>query len=622
MRDYIARRVFSASLVIWIGCALPAWPETKRVLLLYDERLDLPGLTVLDADIANTFTANSPDPLEVYREAMDLSRFNSDQYPLFLRDFFRAKYADKKIDVAVAVLGPALDFLLAHGDETFPGASIVFCGVDQKEFRDRPLPPNVRGVLVKREFAPTLDIALRIHPDTTRVAVVSGTSEFDRRLLDQARSEFQPYQERLAFTYLTALPLPRILEEIAQLPPHMVVLYISFFQDSTGAPFVSHDIAQRVSAAANAPVYGFVDQYLGRGIVGGSLYSFSAHGADAARLVLQVLSGSAEAKPSFLAPPANRAIFDWQQMRRWKISESSLPAEREIRFRELTVWDQYWQQIIAICAGFVLQAGLIAWLVNERWRRNRAEIESREAFAELTYMNRRASAGELSASIAHEVGQPLTAITMMAAAALKWLHRATPDVKEIRQCLDAIEKESQRAGEIVRGVRSMFRKDTQLDSVDINRITMLVLDLARFEIHKHNVEVRTQFGELPPLTGDPVQLQQVILNLIMNAIEAMHSTKSRVLQITSGSIAGAVKLSIMDTGTGVDPSNVDRIFNPMFTTKSTGMGMGLSICRTIVEKHDGRIWVEARRGGGTIFYIELPVVSASKQAERAQAVPA
>jgi signal transduction histidine kinase len=151
---------------------------------------------------------------------------------------------------------------------------------------------------------------------------------------------------------------------------------------------------------------------------------------------------------------------------------------------------------------------------------------------------------------------------------------------------------------------------------------MLVLDLARFEIHKHNVEVRTQFGELPPLTGDPVQLQQVILNLIMNAIEAMHSTKSRVLQITSGSIAGAVKLSIMDTGTGVDPSNVDRIFNPMFTTKSTGMGMGLSICRTIVEKHDGRIWVEARRGGGTIFYIELPVVSASKQAERAQAVPA
>jgi signal transduction histidine kinase len=334
------------------------------------------------------------------------------------------------------------------------------------------------------------------------------------------------------------------------------------------------------------------------------------------------LANSAASEPQLLEPPADKVMFDWRQMQRWKISESSLPAGSEIRFRQPTVWDQYREQIIAICSALVLQAGLIAWLLNERRRRNRAEIQSREAIAELMYMNRRATAGELSASIAHEVNQPLTAISAMAGAALAWLRRDTPDLKEIRECLDDIVQESQRAGGIIHSVRSMFRKDTQLGSVDINGITILVLELARIEVQKHKVEVQTQFGELPPHTGDPVQLQQVILNLVMNAIEAMHSTASRVLRVTSESITGAVKLSISDTGTGVEASNVGRIFNPMFTTKSTGMGMGLSICRTIVESHHGRIWAEARPGGGTIFRIELPVVATAKQAERAQRMPA
>src|SRR5260370_9005204 len=120
---------------------------------------------------------------------MDLSRFGSNSYRVLLRDFLRSKYANKKIDVAVAILGPALDFLLDNGDTIFPGTSIVFCGVDRNEFGNRSLPAHVRGILVNREFAPTLEIALSLHPQTNQVAVAAGTSAFDKRLLDQARSE-------------------------------------------------------------------------------------------------------------------------------------------------------------------------------------------------------------------------------------------------------------------------------------------------------------------------------------------------------------------------------------------------------------------------------------------------
>ena len=289
MRFCTALRVVCLALLVLAGGTAPVSSATRHIVLLFDERPSLPGLAVLDADLVRTLLANSTDHIEIYREAMDLSRFDSNTYRLFLRDVLRTKYADKKIDVVVAILGPALDFVVTHGEEIFPGTPIVFCGVDRREVAERALPANVRGIVVKREFAPTLEIALNVHPQTKRIAVVGGASDFDKRIVEQAKSEFLAYEDRLAFTYLTTLPLQELLTKLAELPPQTIVLFATLFQDGAGAAFIPHDVVQRVSAAARAPTYGFVDQYLGRGIVGGSLYSFSAHGAEAAKLVLQVV---------------------------------------------------------------------------------------------------------------------------------------------------------------------------------------------------------------------------------------------------------------------------------------------------------------------------------------------
>ena len=211
-----------------IACPLQASSATRRIVLLYPERLDLPGLAALDANLTSTLTSNSSDHIEVYREAMDLSRFGSNTYLTLLRDFLHSKYENKKIDVAIGILGPSLDFLLSNGDTIFPGTPIVFTGVDRRELGDRSLPPRVRGILLKREFAPTLEIVLRIHPQTKRVFVVGGTSEFDKRLLDEASNEFRVYKDRLAFTYLTELPLQKLLSEVSQTSAakHCAVYYV------------------------------------------------------------------------------------------------------------------------------------------------------------------------------------------------------------------------------------------------------------------------------------------------------------------------------------------------------------------------------------------------------------
>lgn len=213
----------------WMGGALPASSQTRHVVLLFDERTSRPGLSVLDESLVRTLTSGSSESVEIYREAMDLSRFGSDDYMSLFRDYLRQKYADKKIDVIVAVMGPSLDFLLEEGEAVFPGAPVIFCGIDRRELGGRSLPPDVSGVLLKREFRPTLELALSLHPDTSRVVVVAGTSEFDARLVEQARNEFHPYDDRLAFTYLTSLPLEEMLAEVSQLPPQTIVLYHDAF---------------------------------------------------------------------------------------------------------------------------------------------------------------------------------------------------------------------------------------------------------------------------------------------------------------------------------------------------------------------------------------------------------
>ena len=328
-------RIACAVFLICIAAVPSAASEARRVLVLYDERTDLPGLAILDASLVQSLTAGSAGSIEVYREAMDLSRFGSDTYLRLLREHVRAKYAAKKIDVVIAAMGPSLDFVLGGGDLLFPGTPIVFCGIDRREIERRVLPGNVTGVLLKREFSPTLQVALRLHPDTTRVVFVGGTSDFDARLIEQARGEFRSYEDRLSFTFLTTLPFRELLAELTHLPPHTIVLYATMFRDGAGEAFVPHEVAERISAAANVPVYGFLDQFLGRGIVGGHVYSLDAHGRQAAGLARQILAGREPSELPLMEGGAGASLFDWRQLQRWHIAESLLPAGSLIRFREI-----------------------------------------------------------------------------------------------------------------------------------------------------------------------------------------------------------------------------------------------------------------------------------------------
>jgi signal transduction histidine kinase len=282
------------------------------------------------------------------------------------------------------------------------------------------------------------------------------------------------------------------------------------------------------------------------------------------------------------------------------------------------------RMLLTVAANHAATAFRSANLIDER---RRAEEEVRKArdelemkvmertaelqrtMAELAHMNRLATAGVLLASIAHEINQPLTGIVMQAGAARQWLALREPCMEKARDALDQIERDGLRAGEIITSLRGMFKKETQArNPIDVNELIFTVLAIVRHELQKHGVELRTELDEtLPALEANRVQLQQVVLNLVMNAIEAMQTKAPRILSIRSCvSKPDFVHVAVEDTGTGIDPSTQDHIFDPMFTTKERGMGIGLSICHSIIESHNGRIWVTRGIDKGSIFQFELP----------------
>jgi signal transduction histidine kinase len=604
-------RIVCAGLVMLIAGNLSASAEPRNIVLLFDERVELPGLSLFDAEFDHVLRSGSNEPIEVYREPMDLSRFGSSSYKAHLRDFLRVKYADKKIDVAIAVMAPAFDFLLANGDLIFPGTPIVFSGLDRQQLANRSLSPNVYGVLVKREFAPTVDLVLRLHPTTEHFVVVAGTSDFDTRLLLQAQEEFRPYEKRVSFTYhLVELPLKELLSTLPLLPSRDIVLYLSLFQDGIGHPFVPYQVAERVSGAASVPVYGFFDQYLGHGIVGGSLYSFTAIGAETAKLVLRLLADAVP--PQNLTEVfSNKVAFDWRQLQRWNISENRLPPGSEVLFREPTLWRQYSWQIALIIAVLLAQAGLIVALLAEHRRRQRAEVQSRQRMAELVHVNRIATAGELTASIAHEINQPLGAILTNAETADAILNSSSPDVAELKDIVKDILRDDRRAAEVIRRMRSLLKRAPfELKSLDFNDLVgetvELVLAVGR-KVELAGVITRDAL----PILGDRIQLQQVILNLVANGIDAMKDTptENRIISIRTARTDKFAELTVSDRGSGIPEDKLKEVFEPFYSSKAEGMGMGLSISRTIVEAHNGQIWAENRDHGGATFRIRLSLVS-------------
>ncbi len=612
MFESLRRRLIAALLT----CAAPAValcaePLPRSVLYLDENDPGLPFAIGISAAFRAAVNAGSADRVAVFAENLDLVRSSGPRHDEILKTYLREKYRDRPVG-AVVTVGPAgLQFMLRSRAELWPEMAVVFASVDPETAARAQLPDGVTGTIRRQTLRDSVDVARRLMPNLQRLALVGDVLE-RQNFRRHFKEEIAALASEVEIVDLTGLRMAELRARVATLPEGTAIYFTTLTFDGDRPAYTSRDALVAIAEVANRPIIVDLESNVGFGSLGGLVAEPSSIGREAARLALRILDGESVANIPVTAGNFVRPVFDWRQLQKWGIGETRVPTGSELRFRQASAWEQYHSEIVLIAVALLLQSGLIIGLFHEYRRRRRAEMAASRSMAELAQISRMATAGEMSASIAHEINQPLAAIVANGNAGLRWLTKATPDLGEASAALTRIVNAGHRASEVIGSIRAMFKKDEQAaHPLDINALIREILRLARGQIDAGQVSLHTHFiDRLPLITGNRVQLQQVLLNLIANAIEAMSSVRHRprVLWIsTETHNPPGVVVSVADSGTGIDPQSSERIFDAFFTTKSNGMGMGLSICRSIVEAHGGRLAAAPAHPHGTIFQIYLPV---------------
>ena len=614
----------------WLGagaCVAQTDPDARFVLVLYSSDQTLPATNIVGAEVLRELDASTAPKVEVRSDFLDMSRFKYPAYRDDLAEFLAKKYAGAGIDLVVALGPPALDFIATYRDRVAPGAKIVFGLVSEPELAESRLPKGeVSGIVSDYDVAKTLELAFALQPEARSIVVASGSLPYDLRLEDEARQALAPLADRYAVTYLSDLPFDEVLARVAELPKDTIVLVLSYFRDVTGRWFVPREAGGAIARAASAPSYGPYDVFLGLGVVGGYTDTFESAGVALGKLALDVLAGK-EGPGGDLRNPEHAFRVDARQMKRWGLAEANLPPDTVVLFARKTVWEEYWHVIVGAVAVIALQSALLAALLIQHARRRRAEAARKAAEAdaeaqrrEVAHMSRVLILGELSGAIAHELNQPLTAILANAQAAQMMLARDAPDIDEALLALEDIVEDDNRAGQVIQRLRGLLKKDQgRWEMIDVNDIVRSTHNLVRSELVTRRIDTGLELdAPLDPVRGDPVQLQQVVLNLVVNAMDALAAKDSgerRLVLRTRAAERARVELSVIDNGPGIAPSEEARLFQPFFTTKPQGLGLGLSICSTILATHGGTLTLVRGETGGAVATVMLPSAEMRAAAE-------
>ena len=731
-------------------CLIAGWLATakaaeggKRVLLVhsYGSAAAVSHSVAFETELPKLIGREKVYVDEVY---LDHARYpETDMEEAFLV-YLEKRVAKWQPDLVVPIVSPACVFVAQHRERLFPQTPILYAAMDRRRLPAGALEKNATFVGNSFNLPGFAEDMLQLAPDTTNIVCVIGASPVERYWTTEFQSEFARFTNRVSFTWLNDLPFDQMLERVKRLPPRSFVFVILMHRDAAGVALDSEDVLKQIREAANAPVNSIFENRLGLGIVGGRLYSYQAEGVATARIAFRILRGEpASSFPPVIMEPVGPQ-YDWRELRRWRISEASLPPGSTVLFREKTIWERHRGWIIAGLSALVVEGAIIASLLMHRIKRRKAEAalkvsetrhrevvdsqtdlvcrfladgtltfvnaaycrffdspreeiigrkffhfvpeEDRTAAIEhvarlnkerrplivehevilpdgtigwqhwddypivgpdgvmtefqgigrditdrkraeaanlkLTHATRLAMVGELTGMVVHDLSQPLSAILCNARAAELMLQNSNPPaLKEIPDILAGIRNDTQRASETVHRMRTLLRqRQLELKPLDFGELVDEVLHIVSGEAARRRVQIKTELADQsPPINGDRVHLQQVLLNLILNGMDAMANTpdSKHSLLIRTAQKADEIEVTVSDTGQGIPLERLPHIFDSFFTTKKEGLGLGLSICKWIVEAHRGRILAENDASGGATFRFTLPTNNTAAAAQAA-----
>ena len=607
-----------ALLLAAAGAAHAAGPD--RVLLIHSFGPDFSPWNTITPSFREELRKLAPNPIDLYEAALQAERFGEsparEEGPFI--DYLNALLPDHNPRLIVAMGAPATRFVLRNRTRLFPSSPFLIAVSDTRTYEDLTLTANDTACPTTYDPSIHIDHILHLLPDTTHIVVAmtgaSATEHFWENLFERV---LQRVSHRVTLEWFTHLAADDMVKRVAALPAHSAVFYPTIRVDGRGVPQEADALLVRFLEADRAPIFTHTDSFFGRGIVGGPMFSSRGMADACAKVAVRLLNGEAardiKIVPIGLAAPR----YDWRQLQKWGIKSSLLPQGSQIDFREPSTWEQYRWQIVLACAIILVQAALISLLLHEHRRRHFAEVQSRQRMSELAHTNRYSIAGELTASIAHEINQPLGSILANAETAQVMLKSLTPDLNELGEIIADIRRDDQRASEVILRLRSLLKKTPfELRDFDLNDLVGETIDLLSGLAVARGAHIDRFLTAVPlPVSADRVQLQQVVINLMINAMDAMADVPGpeREMSVYTARVDAFAQITVSDSGPGIPQDKRKQIFEPFFTTKPQGMGMGLSIARTIIEAHHGQLSAENHTAGGATFRVRLPIAAATEQ---------
>lgn len=564
--------------------------EHKAVLVLYSTRRDAQFSIVGEAELPQILDAGLDRNLDYYPEFIDLTRFPDPAYKLAFRDFLRQKYRGVKLDLIVAMQDAAVELVEAHRDSLFPGVPEVF-------LTNAPAPrraPNSTGLIHVRDFASTVTLIRQLQPDVSRVFIVTGAAPADRKYEAAVRQQLGSRGSRPTFSYLSGLATSDLVNRLSKLPERSAVYYVLVNQDGTGHKFHPLEYIDRITAAANAPTYSWVDSTMDHGIVGGSLYVQRDAIERVGKLALRVLRGEPADTIPVAALHLNGNQVDWRQLRRWGIDEARVPPGTLVRFRNPTVWDRYKGYILGATALLLAQSVLIAGLLIQRRRLRQAEGELRASQGELlrSYERNRDLAARLlraqeseRSRIARELHDDICQRMLV----------LTVDLKS----LGGTEDREGRVGEalvVAQGIaKSLHELSHSLHPTKL-RLLGLVPALDQLRLDLSRIGITTGFSHHDVPSTLPPDLMLCLFRIVQEAIQnAIKHSKANEVSVHLNGSSGRLTVTISDNGVGFD------------VEAAWSQGLGLLSMVERVEALGGSLEVHSSPGAGARLTASVPL---------------
>jgi signal transduction histidine kinase len=575
-----------------------AGPRPSRlVVVLYPEAADgSPGNAQADHGIRSTFRESKGLLIEIHNEYLDVSRFPDALYQQELLKLLHLKYSGRRVDLVITGLASALDFAIEHHDALFPDAPKIYFSVDEKEVKERTMAPDMIGVPIKMDLKESLNLALALHPKTRHVFVVAGKAKFDIYWETVARNTFREFEKTVSVDYLCGLPMPELLDRVANLPDPSLIYYLHVFEDGDGMVHMPAEVLTQISAVSSAPIYSHVDSYVGRGIVGGKVFSFEQEGKRAAELGLRLLSGETPQSVGIQKTSDNAYAFDARQLKQWHIDEWQLPAGSSVRFLEPDFWRQYRWQIIVAAAVCAVQGILIVVLIVQRRRRSRFESSSRQELQELggrLFVAQEIERKRIARELHDDFGQTLALLSVE----MDLMDQSSDKTNE--NLGPRIEAMSARVKQLSTSIHELSHQLHPIKLEQLGLATALSSHCKELS-RTHGLAITFSHDGLSAVSPETsLCIYRVAQEALSNAIR--HSS-AKAVSIGLAAVENVISLEVSDDGCGFDLAAVGK-----------REGLGLVSIRERLRTVNGSLIVDAKPSQGTRLKIDIPITNEAKK---------